>query len=129
MLQVNVEQALKDKGENEMANKAIELLKKYIDNYTAENQHETSPAMIKFHLRDYHQAIAKIEQLQADIERMAIQIDEQNKEIRGLKEQPRCPCGGELEGLGYDIKTKDEVWECKKCYSQVIVKEALKDKP
>lgn len=44
-----------------------------------------------------------------------------------LKNQARCPCGGELEGLGYDINTKDEVWQCKKCNAQIIIEQALKE--
>lgn len=48
-------------------------------------------------------------------------IKQLQQEIEDLKELPRCPCGGELEGLGHDIKTKDEVWQCKKCKAQMIV--------
>ena len=50
------------------------------------------------------------------------------KEIERLKKQPRCPCGGDLEGLGRDIATKNEVWQCKKCQSQIIIEQALKEK-
>lgn len=42
-------------------------------------------------------------------------------------QKPRCPCGGELEGLGWDRATKDEVWQCKKCNAQIIIKQALKE--
>ena len=42
---------------------------------------------------------------------------------------PRCRCGGELEGLGRDIKTKDEVWECKECNAQIIIVHKEAEKP
>ncbi len=41
----------------------------------------------------------------------------------------RCRCGGELEGLGLDIKTKDEVWECKECNAQIIIVHKEAEKP
>ena len=48
-------------------------------------------------------------------------IEYLEKENKKLRQQPRCPCGGELEGLGVDIRTKEEVWQCKKCKSQVTI--------
>ena len=36
-------------------------------------------------------------------------------------EKARCPCSGELEGLGYDRKEKEVVFECKKCHSQLLL--------
>jgi len=41
-------------------------------------------------------------------------------------EQPRCPCGGKLEGLGWDIDSGNEVWQCKKCNAQITIEQALR---
>lgn len=45
-------------------------------------------------------------------------LEEENKRLEAT---PRCPCGGELEGLGYDKITKEVVFECKKCHTQLLL--------
>lgn len=34
---------------------------------------------------------------------------------------PRCPCGGKLEGVGYDRREKTVEFECNACASQISV--------
>ena len=45
----------------------------------------------------------------------------QAERIKELEAIPRCPCGGELEGLGYDRRAKEVVFECKKCHAQILL--------
>jgi len=56
--------------------KAIKLLQEYMDNYKETQKHKTSPAMIKFNLKDHVAAIEEIEQLQADLEAANKRIEE-----------------------------------------------------
>ena len=44
-------------------------------------------------------------------------------EVKGLKKQPRCPCGEELEALGWDNATRSVVWECKGCQAQIEIEQ------
>lgn len=46
-------------------------------------------------------------------------------ENKMLKKVPRCPCNGILEGVGYDIKTKDVIFECVKCKTQLILPDKI----
>ena len=48
-------------------------------------------------------------------------ISKLKERIKELESIPRCPCGGELEGLGYDKTAKEVVFECKKCHSQLLL--------
>ena len=66
--------------------KAIELLEKYINDYTKENKHKTSPAMIKFNLEKYYKAIVEIETLQKKIQRREKNAQEDITEIIKLRE-------------------------------------------
>ena len=49
------------------------------------------------------------------------QIKVKDELIKELEAIPRCPCGGELEGLGYDRREKEVVFECKKCHAQILL--------
>ena len=45
--------------------------------------------------------------------------------LKDLEAKPRCPCGGNLEGTGYDKTTKDVVFDCNKCEAQLTIKYEL----
>lgn len=51
--------------------------------------------------------------------------NKQTQRIKELESQPRCPCGGKLEGTGYDTKTKDVVFDCNKCGAQLILESKM----
>jgi len=42
-------------------------------------------------------------------------------ENKGLKQQARCPCGGELEGLGYGRSSATVCFQCKQCAAQLLL--------
>ncbi|KKN75913.1 hypothetical protein LCGC14_0376210 [marine sediment metagenome] len=72
----------------------------------------------------------QIEQLQTELTELKAktgipetlrELGEARAEVERLRRQPRCPCGEELEGLGIDINTKEEVWQCKGCQLQMII--------
>ena len=54
------------------------------------------------------------------------QIDHLTAENKGLKKTARCPCGAELEGVGYDVD--DVIYRCKnkKCRSQLYLSNVRK---
>lgn len=54
-------------------------------------------------------------------------FDRLTAENKNLRIQPRCPCGGELEGLGYDKETHDTVYQCKKCPAQLLIEHSPKE--
>ena len=59
------------------------------------------------------------------------EIKAKDNEIKGLKKQPRCPCGGRLEGLGYlrhGVEHKVE-FRCTKCQTQMSVEYDVWEKP
>jgi len=62
----------------------------------------------------------------------ANEIVARDKEIKGLKKQARCPCGGWLEGMGYCRSDKTVIFQCAKCKARMNIREdiwklALKD--
>lgn len=59
--------------------------------------------------------------LQGLCKQAATSIAKLQKRITELEAIPRCPCGGELEGIGYDKRTKEVVFECKKCHAQLLL--------
>lgn len=38
-----------------------------------------------------------------------------------MNEQACCPCGGRLEGIGYDKPNKEVIFECVKCKAQLFL--------
>jgi len=66
-------------------------------------------------------------QKKAEVKKALTELQQAINNYDKLSKQPRCPCGGELEGLGWDIATKDEVWQCKKCNAQIVIQQALKE--
>jgi len=48
-------------------------------------------------------------------------VDKLTEEIEQLKATARCPCGGWLEGTGYDRKDHTVVFDCNKCGAQLLV--------
>ena len=60
-------------------------------------------------------------QLQERIKELEAENEQLKERIKELEAIPRCPCGGELEGLGYDRRKKEIVFECKKCHAQILL--------
>ena len=52
-------------------------------------------------------------------------VDALEKEKRGLLQTARCPCGGWLEGVGYDIDRTHVTFECVGCGSQMCIDMAI----